>query len=156
MSVKKTKARHFAFKFLYQFFYRNFDIHANEHSPLQFGIKDLDLALGHFLESYTEPDEEHPQNLLLPPDLLDFAKQLLLKTIHERSTLLAVIDEQTDRKKMKEPTLVTVILLLGACEIKFFRETPRPVVINEMVDLARAYGSDDISRLVNGVLDKIQ
>lgn len=155
MTARKTKARHFAFKFLYQFFYRSFDFTSNSPAAEFFAPKDLEMALKEFNESYSEPDEEHPQNLLLAPDQLEFAKKLLLFTINEKSELLTKIDLLTDRKKMKEPTLVMVILLLGASELANFPDTPKAVVLNEMIDLAKTYGSEDLAKLVNGVLDKL-
>jgi N utilization substance protein B len=48
------------------------------------------------------------------------------------------------------------VLRLGAYEL-LFDPQPQPleVVINEAIELARRYGSEDSSRFVNGVLDKI-
>jgi len=36
-----------------------------------------------------------------------------------------------------------------------FMETPRAVVINEAVELAKRFGTADSAAFVNGVLDKI-
>ncbi|ANQ83407.1 transcription antitermination factor NusB [Azoarcus olearius] len=47
------------------------------------------------------------------------------------------------------------ILLLGTHELKHNIETPYRVVINEAIELAKAYGGTDGHRFVNGVLDKL-
>jgi N utilization substance protein B len=44
------------------------------------------------------------------------------------------------------------ILRLAACEILYSDDAPPKVVINEAVELAKAFGSDSSSRFVNGVL----
>lgn len=47
------------------------------------------------------------------------------------------------------------IIRLGAYEILFDEEVPNSVAINEAVELAKKYGSDDSPSFVNGVLAKI-
>ena len=45
--------------------------------------------------------------------------------------------------------------LLGAYELLHRLETPYRVVINEAVELAKAYGGTDGHKYVNGVLDRL-
>ena len=47
------------------------------------------------------------------------------------------------------------ILVLAAWELKHRAEIPYRVVINEAVELAKAYGGTDGHKFVNGVLDKL-
>ena len=47
------------------------------------------------------------------------------------------------------------ILLLGAFEMKNLPDVPYRVVINEAVELAKAFGGTDGHKFVNGVLDKL-
>ena len=47
------------------------------------------------------------------------------------------------------------ILLLGGYELMSELEVPYRVVINEAVELAKAYGGTDGHKYVNGVLDKL-
>jgi len=54
------------------------------------------------------------------------------------------------------PVIDRLILRLGAWELQHEPSTPRPVVINEALELARTFGSDDSVRFVNGVLDGIR
>jgi N utilization substance protein B len=44
---------------------------------------------------------------------------------------------------------------MGTWELIEQREVPRAVVIDEAVELAKAYGTDESSSFVNGVLDRI-
>ena len=47
------------------------------------------------------------------------------------------------------------ILTLAVIELKFIRETPKEVVINEAVELAKKYSTEKSPRFVNGVLADI-
>lgn len=47
------------------------------------------------------------------------------------------------------------ILRLGAWELAHRQDVPRAVVLDEAVELAKAFGTDDSSAFVNGVLNRI-
>ncbi len=47
------------------------------------------------------------------------------------------------------------ILRIGAWELEQSREVPRAVIIDEAVELAKRYGTEESSAFVNGVLDRI-
>lgn len=48
------------------------------------------------------------------------------------------------------------ILRVAVYEMLFCRETPPVVSINEAIEIAKRFGSEESSRFVNGVLDKIR
>lgn len=45
-----------------------------------------------------------------------------------------------------------VVLRIGLYELKYGKDVPPKVVINEAVELAKAFGGDNSSKFVNGVL----
>lgn len=47
------------------------------------------------------------------------------------------------------------LLRMGTWELRDQREIPRAVILDEAVELAKAYGTEESSSFVNGVLDKI-
>jgi len=47
------------------------------------------------------------------------------------------------------------VLRLGAWELLHRRDVPRAVILDEAVELAKSFGSDDSSAFVNGVLNRI-
>lgn len=47
------------------------------------------------------------------------------------------------------------VLRLGAWELKKSQEVPRAVILDEAVELAKRFGSEDSGAFVNGVLDRI-
>jgi N utilization substance protein B len=46
-------------------------------------------------------------------------------------------------------------LRLGAYELSMRSDVPRAVILDEAVELAKRFGSDESSKFVNGVLDRI-
>ena len=47
------------------------------------------------------------------------------------------------------------ILLLGIYELLEYKETPSIVAINEAIELSKRYSDESVTRMINGVLDKI-
>lgn len=47
------------------------------------------------------------------------------------------------------------LLRLGTWELMFRSDVPRAVILDEAVELAKSYGTDESSGFVNGVLDRI-
>ena len=47
------------------------------------------------------------------------------------------------------------LLRLGAWELEHRRDIPRAVVLDEAVEIAKRYGTEESGAFVNGVLDRI-
>ena len=50
------------------------------------------------------------------------------------------------------PTIDRLLLRMGVYELQYRPQTPRAVVINEAVELAKKFSTEDSGRFVNGVL----
>lgn len=53
------------------------------------------------------------------------------------------------------PVVDRAILRLGVAELRWVADTPTAVVLNEAVELAKRFSTDDSSRFVNGVLGRL-
>lgn len=85
-----------------------------------------------------------------------FAQDLLESIGAERTAVDAALEGASDRFGPDRMGVVDrSILRLGATEILFWRWTPDRVSIDEWVEIARKYGSDEAYALVNAVLDRI-
>lgn len=91
----------------------------------------------------------------------DFSKDNTLATDEARQIVerLASIDEQIVAAAPSWPLdkinkIDLAILRLAINELES-SETPKKVVVDEAVELAKAYGSESSSSFVNGVLGKI-
>lgn len=47
------------------------------------------------------------------------------------------------------------ILRLGVFEILFKEDTPDKVAVNEAIELAKVFSTDQSAKFINGVLDKV-
>jgi N utilization substance protein B len=52
------------------------------------------------------------------------------------------------------PTIDRIVLRMSVFELNHLPETPAPVVINEAVELAKKFSTEDSGRFINGVLSK--
>jgi N utilization substance protein B len=85
-----------------------------------------------------------------------FVKDLVLGTlehIDESDASLAPLLEGWTIERL--PTIDRLLLRMGMFELRYCPQTPRPVVINEAVELAKRFSTEDSGRFVNGVLSAV-
>jgi N utilization substance protein B len=69
--------------------------------------------------------------------------------------LIAALAPHLSRSAAELSPIERAILVIGAWELVARLDIPYRVVINEAVELAKAFGGTDGHRFVNGVLDKL-
>jgi transcription antitermination protein NusB len=92
----------------------------------------------------------------LAPDVDAFARNLFEGTVSEVADLdrtIAVHSKHWRTERM--PAIDRNILRMALYEILHHPETPGAVVMNEAIELARRFSSEDSVEFVNGVLDGI-
>jgi len=85
----------------------------------------------------------------------EYFRALLDGTIADVEALKVAIAPALDRKVEALSPVERGILLLAAWELKHAPEVPFRAIINEAIELAKAYGGTDGYKYVNGVLDKL-
>lgn len=86
---------------------------------------------------------------------LELFRRILRGVEQHAAELDAAIEPQLDRPVSELDPIEHAILRLGAFELIHMLETPRAIVINEAVELAKRFGATDGHRYVNGVLDRL-
>lgn len=129
MKNSRRLAREFVVQGLYEWLLAGNDVRAIEHRLAE--LKTFDKA-------------DRP--------LLD---ALLNGVVREAAALDARLTPYLDRPVNALSPVEHAVLLLGAFELVHRLETPYRVVINEAVELAKAYGGTDGHKYVNGVLDRL-
>lgn len=85
-----------------------------------------------------------------------FVKDLVLGTIEHSNesdqTLSPLLEGWTIERL---PTIDRLLLRMGTFELRHRPGTPRPVIINEAVELAKRFSTEDSGRFVNGVLSAV-
>lgn len=84
-----------------------------------------------------------------------FYRSLLSQTLDHLNALEQALTPFISRPWAEISPIERGILLLAACELSHFPETPYRVILNEAIDLTKDYGATDGHRFVNGVLDKL-
>lgn len=151
----KTPGREFALKFLFQFFIKENSNLKEQLLGGDFSPAQLEEMLVEFRESYTDSDEEHPDNHLDDANWF-FANKILKDISKNMEELEVAIRAVTKKDNLDQIEKVErSALLVGTAELYHF-ETPYQVVINELVELSKKYGGASSGKFVNGVLDGIR
>ncbi|CUS48329.1 MAG: N utilization substance protein NusB [Idiomarinaceae bacterium HL-53] len=85
---------------------------------------------------------------------VDYFQDLLRGVAASVSSLDEALSPYTDRPFAELDQIERAILRVAGYELKSRLDVPYKVVMNEAIELAKAFGADDSHRFVNGVLDK--
>jgi N utilization substance protein B len=126
--IKRTEEREFAFKMLYAGEFNS--------DPLVSQIQRLD---------------ERSQR-----KATKYVKMLTSTCQKNKSNLDTLITEKLDNWDLTRVAIIDkVILRLALAEILYFEEIPPQVSINEAIELAKKYSTDNSGKFINGILDAI-
>jgi len=92
-----------------------------------------------------------------PESLREFATTLAGDTVARLDTIDPLIAETAERwRPERMAVLDRLILRMAICELMRDRETPRAVIINEALELARTFSGEDAVKFINGMLDAVR
>jgi N utilization substance protein B len=98
-------------------------------------------------------DEDEP----LPAELAAFAHSLAEGVIATVAELDPLISEAAAHWRIERMNVIDrLVMRLAVYEFLHEKETPASVIINEALELARAFSSEEAVPFVNGVLDGIK
>lgn len=139
--MSRRLARESAIQFLY-----STDFNKNENP---------DEMLVEFFETKEEQKEDKLQDSLKEADMR-FAEEIIKGTIEKLQEIDQLIQSNTTGwAKERIAKVDLAILRLALYEILFRDDIPDSVAINEAIELAKKYSTDDSGSFVNGVLGKI-
>ncbi len=97
------------------------------------------------------------QTKKLNPEVEAFAKDLFVGAVAEVETLDRTIGRHSKHWRVaRMPAVDRNVLRIALFELMHRPETPPAVVINEALEIARIYSSEDSVEFINGVLDNIR
>ena len=92
-----------------------------------------------------------------PDSVRSFARTIVLGTTDEVAALDAVIQEHSEHWRVERMAVIDrLILRMAVWELRHELDTPPAVVLNEALELARTFSTDDAVKFVNGVLDAVR
>lgn len=99
--------------------------------------------------------DDHLDRRASAPDTREHARALLAQTIAHVDELDDKIQETLSNWDLERVSLIDKnIMRFALAEILFFPDVPSKVIINEAIEVAHRYSSQDAGKLVNGVLDR--
>lgn len=84
-----------------------------------------------------------------------YLREIMQELPKVKAELEAVITPYIGREFKTLDPVERAILRLGAYELSYKADVPTRVVMNEMIELAKTFGSDHSYKFVNGVMDKL-
>lgn len=87
---------------------------------------------------------------------LEFANSLLEGTIAILADLKASVEAHAPEWTFERmDPIARPLLIMGAYEILYGNDAPPAVVMNECIEIAKEYGTEETAKFVNGVLNSI-
>ena len=86
----------------------------------------------------------------------DFAIKIIENCDKNKEIILEKINSISSIDTKKLSLVEKSILIIAFTEILFFNDIPLKVTINEAIELAKIYGSNESYKFINGVLDKLK
>jgi transcription antitermination protein NusB len=112
----------------------------------------IDVAVDTFF-NLQWPDRQAP-----PERLRSFASALARETVARLGEIDAFIAETAENwRPERMAVLDRLVLRMAVCELlRKNPETPPPVIINEAIELARTFSTEESVKFINGMLDGIK
>jgi len=86
---------------------------------------------------------------------LDYFRDLILHIPQYQSKIEEKLSEYIDRSMDQVDPVERAILLIGGYEILFRLDIPSSVAIDQAIEVAHTFGSEESYRFINGVLDRL-
>ena len=100
--------------------------------------------------------KEYLDKYELDSENLKFAVRILEAYFENKEHVNSAISENLQKWKIERLGKIDLnIIRIATTEMLYFDDVPEAVSINEAVELAKAYGTDDSGKFVNGVLGRI-
>lgn len=106
--------------------------------------------------NYIQKPASYNMQEMVSQEKWQFAKSLLLTSIEKKEIATDLIKPKLknwDAERIAQ--LDMVLMRMGVCELLYFETIPTKVTINEYIDLAKEYSTQQSGQFVNGILDNI-
>jgi N utilization substance protein B len=91
------------------------------------------------------------------PAVADFARALVTGTVEHVEDIDRLIQRHADNWRLDRMAVVDRnVLRMAAQEFLYDKETPKTVVINEAIEIARRFSTQESPQFINGILDSIK
>ncbi|MFQ6113342.1 MAG: transcription antitermination factor NusB [bacterium] len=121
--------------------------------------RELALRAFYAQEMSGNPLDEIIEEMLLPREeerVKQFAIELLRKTVEHKKDFDAFISDKALNWDFERIAILDkLIMRLAICEFLFFEDIPPKVTIDEAIEIAKKYSTENSGKFINGILDGI-
>ena len=108
------------------------------------------------LLNYLQKPTTYNLQQMVSAEKWQFAKSLLTTTMEKKEYALELIKPKLKNWDADRIAVIDMIIMqMGVCEFLYFETIPTKVTINEYIDLAKDYSTEQSGHFVNGILDSI-
>ena len=131
----------------------NFISHLEEH----FIIWDDDAEMMNILTlNFLQKPHSYDFNSFVSKEKMEFAKSLIETTIEKKEVSMELLKPKLKNWDAERiAALDLIIIQMGISEFLYFETIPTKVTINEYIDLAKDYSTQQSGQFINGILDNI-
>jgi transcription antitermination protein NusB len=91
------------------------------------------------------------------PEIVAFARELATGTIEHVEEIDVIIRRHAENWRLDRMAVVDRnVLRMATQEFLYDKETPKTVVINEAIEIARRFSTQESPQFINGILDSIK
>jgi len=121
-----------------------------------------EMALQMLYASDLNPANEHPfiprevEDSRTQYESVDFAEELVKGVTENRATIDELLTTKSKNWSLVRMARVDLsILRIAIFELLYRSDIPRNVTINEAIEVAKKFGTEDSPSFINGILDEI-
>ncbi len=97
------------------------------------------------------------KELTVEEDVREFSNKLITGACENIEGIDNIINRYSEHWRLSRMSKIDRnILRMAIYELVYLRDIPPPVTINEAVELAKKYGTEESGAFVNGILDRIR
>ena len=116
--------------------------------------EDIDALKWEFVErDLAAKEQDNPEN---GEKALEFARDLIREIVKHREEINQLITEKLQRWDIHRVALIDRILIqMGIVELMYFPEIPPKATINELIEIAKDFSTEESGKFINGILHAI-
>jgi len=124
------------------------------------GARELTLKFLYQIELNSEGFEDQIKDFLQrsssQPEVKDYMEGLVATIFRKKESIDGILEKCSDNWSLQRMTVIDRnILRIATCELMDRPDIPPKVAIDEAVEIAKKYGSEDSPDFINGVLDRV-
>ncbi|MBI2213586.1 MAG: transcription antitermination factor NusB [Acidobacteria bacterium] len=90
------------------------------------------------------------------PNIREFAIRVFRGTLEKQAEIDTIVVEQTENWRIERmPVVDRNLIRMAIYEMKYLDDTPKLVILDEAIEIAKRFGTNKSSQFINGILDGV-